>query len=127
MQRLAYYLLGLTCLIAVLQNPNKLGQRVYAVLLLIFSTFGAGIAIRQLYLQSLPFGQAPACAPSLNFMLKNFPLHETLKSLFYGSGDCAIVHWQLFGLSMAAWSLIFLICFFIAGLFLLVKTRSKKG
>lgn len=127
MQRVAYYLLGITCLVALWQNPRITGQRIYAILLLIFSAYGIGLAIRQLYLQSLPFGQAPACAPSLNFMLKNFPLHETLTAMFYGSGDCAVVHWQFLGLSMAGWSLVFLVGFFIAGLLLLVKAGSKKG
>ena len=123
MQRVAYYLLGITCLIAACHNPKQTGQRIYATLLLVFSGYGIGIAIRQLYLQSLPFGQAPACAPSLNFMLKNFPLHETLKAMFYGSGDCAVVHWQFLGLSMAGWSLVFLVGFFIAATILWLKAK----
>ena len=127
MQRLAFYLLGITCLIAACHKPKITGQRVYAILVLLFATFGSGIAIRQLYLQSLPFGQAPACAPSLNFMLQNFPLHETLKALFYGSGDCAVVHWSFWGLSMAAWSLIFLLGFFVAGWVHLFRAKTKKG
>jgi disulfide bond formation protein DsbB len=123
MQRLAFYLLGLTCLLAALR---KTWRNVCNILLVIFSLFGLMLVGRQVWLQHLPAGQAPACAPGLNFMLYNFPLHETLKVLFYGSGDCAVVHWQFLSLNMAQWSGVFLVGFLVVALGL-VWGSMKKG
>ena len=123
MQRLAFYGYGIVCLVAVIQNVQGKFSRVYSILLAAFSGFGIAMALRQLYLQHLPAGQAPACAPSLNFMLKNFPLHELLKTLLYGSGDCAIVHWKFLGFSMAGWSLVVLILLFVLSLKLCWQSR----
>ena len=126
MQRFAYYLFGLTCLIAYIHNPQRIGQRIYLSFLFAFTVFGASNAARQVYLQHLPAGQAPACAPSLNFMLHNFPFSETLKVLFYGSGDCAIVHWSFLTLSMATWSLLFLLLFVIVSAWFLIKIFIRR-
>lgn len=120
-QRAAYFMLAIICLIATLHNPRKTGQRIYAILLILASLFGGNFALRQLILQHLPPGSVPSCAPSINFMLHNFPLNKTLQTLFYGSGDCALIHWKFFGLSLAWWSLFFFIFFFIASLILLFK------
>jgi protein dithiol:quinone oxidoreductase len=123
MQRLAYYLIGLTCLIAFLHSPRQRGQRIYAVLLICFAVFGIGIACRQIYLQHLPPEQAPACSPALNFMLHNYPFHQVLQVLFYGSGDCSVVHWQFLGLAMSEWSLIFLLAFLFTAVVLLFRKQ----
>jgi len=123
-QRFAYYIIAIIFLIASLHNPRKLGQRLYAILIIIFSLIGGNFALRQILLQHLPPGEAPACAPSLNFMLHNFPLHQTLKVLFYGSGDCAVVHWTFFGFSLAWWSLLFFIIFFLSAIVSLFKAKN---
>lgn len=123
MQRLAFYGYGLVCLLAVIQHAKGKMARMYSMGLTLLSSFGISMALRQLYLQHLPAGQAPACAPSLNFMLKNFPLHEVLKTLFYGSGDCAIVHWKFLGLSMAGWSLMCMLVLFVLSVKLWWQSR----
>ncbi len=120
-QRVAYFALAIIFLAATLHNPRIIGQRIYAILIMLASLFGGNFALRQLILQHLPPDEVPACAPSLNFMLHNFPLNKTLQTLFYGSGDCAVIHWKFFGLSLAWWSLFFFIFFFISGLILLFK------
>lgn len=121
MQRIAFFALGMTCFIAFWQNPLTYGRRIYAALISAFSIFGVVMAGRQIYLQHLPLGQAPPCAPGLNFMLQHFPLHQTLQVLFYGSGDCAQVHWTFWGLAMSEWSLLFLVGFLISAIILAVK------
>lgn len=126
MQRIAFFLIGLTFLLAFIHNPNnKKIQFRYLLALLVFILFGLIIAMRQVYLQHLPIGSVSACTPGLNFMLQNFPIHETLRLLFYGGGDCAIVHWRFIGLSMAEWALICFSGFLIAAIYCLIK-RNKK-
>src|SRR5918996_336532 len=39
-------------------------------------------------------------------MMENFPLSRTLKTLFSGTGECAVVDWTFLRLSIAEWSLV---------------------
>ena len=66
---------------------------------------GAGFSIRQLYLQSLPADQVPACGPDITYMIDAFPLKDLLAAMTRGTGDCAAVSWQFLGLSIPAWAL----------------------
>ncbi|MGI9310787.1 MAG: disulfide bond formation protein B, partial [bacterium] len=87
----------------------------YGALIVVAATLGATVAARHVYLQSLPADQVPACGPGLEFMLDTFPLQETLALILRGSGECAEVDWTLLGLSMPAWSLLWLIALALLG------------
>jgi disulfide bond formation protein DsbB len=100
------FALGVVFLIAALHDPAPLGRRVYAVLLALAALATIGIALRHLYIQSLPPDSVPACGASLDFMLKVFSLSEVLVKVLTGSGECAKVTWQFLGLAMPAWVLI---------------------
>ena len=76
MQRLVIYLLALIFLIAILHKPRLTGQRLYASLITLISLAGAGFASRQLWLQSLPPEEVPACGPSLDYMIDVLPWTE---------------------------------------------------
>jgi protein dithiol:quinone oxidoreductase len=105
-QRIGVFALGVVFMIAALHNPRALGGRVYAALM--FAAAGAtiGVAIRQLYIQSLPPGSVPVCGASLKFMMKVLPLTEVVSKVLNGSGECAKVTWRFLGLAMPAWVLI---------------------
>lgn len=62
-QRAFVILIGLVALAAALHNPAATGQRVYAGLGILSAILGACFAGRQLWLQSLPADQVPACGP----------------------------------------------------------------
>src|ERR1051326_4088618 len=113
------------CLIAALHRPRRAGAAVYAVLAALFALGGAAVAGRQVWLQHLPPDKVPQCGPDLFFMVENFPLSRTLKTLFSGTGECAAADWPLLRPSIAEWSLV---CF--AALFLysswLVVSRSRS-
>ena len=108
-QRIAVILMGLIFLIAALHSPARAGSIVYAVLLGTAAMGGAIVAARHAWLQQLPPDQVPSCGPGLDYMLETFPLSETLKMVFTGSGECASTVWQFLGLSMPAWVLIWLV------------------
>ena len=105
-QRLAYVAITVVALIAAIHNPTGIFRIVYNMLLIIFALIGAAIAGRQTWLQHLPAELVPECGPGLEYMLEVFPLGQALKMVFSGSGECAEVHWQFIGLSIAEWSLI---------------------
>jgi len=109
LQRVAVAGMGLVFLVAAFHNPGRVGATVYAVLQLAIGGAGAVVAARQVWLQSLPKDQVPACGMSLNYMLDTLPIAETLKKVFEGSGECAEKGWVLLHLSIAGWTLVFFI------------------
>lgn len=122
-QRIAYIMVGLIALIGAIHNPQKLFERIYAVLILITSLCGAGIAGRQIWLQHLPEDKIPECGPGLEYMLDAFPFTEALKMILSGSGECAEVQWTFLSFSIAEWSIVWFIFFLILSLIMIYKRR----
>ena len=83
-QRFFFFLCGLTALIAIIHHPAQLMTRVYAIFGASFAFIGSGFAGRQLYLQSLPADQTPACGPSIEFIFDTFSISEALSILLRG-------------------------------------------
>ncbi len=113
-QRAAVVAMGLTFLIAAFHNPGRFGATVYAVLQLVFGGAGAALASRQLWLQSLPKDQVPACGMSLAYMIDTLPLTETLRKVLEGSGECAEKGWEFLHLSIAGWTFVFFVATIVA-------------
>lgn len=123
-QRGFVVLTGLIALVAAIHNPATGGRRVYAVLGTISPLLGACFAGRQLWLQSLPADQVPACGPGLAYMFEVFPFMEALKLLLQGDGNCAHVD-KILGLSLAAWTLIAFIGLAGVNLYQLIRKQDK--
>lgn len=103
-QRAFFDLIGLLGLVAAIQNPAARGLRIYAVLGVVAAIGGGYFAQHQIWLQSLPKDQVPACGPGLAYMFEVFPFMEALKMLLQGDGTCAEVQ-KIMGLSIPKWSL----------------------
>ena len=108
LQRIGIAVTGLVFLVAAIHGPRRggAGRGFYAYALLVPVLATAAVAIRQLYIQSLPPGSIPACGASVDIMLKFMPVTEVLSKVLAGSGECAKVDWRLLGLAMPAWVLI---------------------
>ena len=81
------------------------------------SAVGGALATRQLYLQSLPEDQVPACGPGLDYLVDVFPMQEVIQMVLVGDGSCAEVVWTLFGISLPGWTLVGFIGLVTLGLF----------
>jgi disulfide bond formation protein DsbB len=90
----------------------------------LFAGAGLFFAGRQLWLQSLPTGQAPACMPGLDVLIQYFPWQAVAKALFWGSGDCAEVSWTFMGISMPGWSAIYFLVMLALSIRLLKSMRT---
>ncbi len=123
-QRGFVILTGLLALAAAIHNPATHGRRVYAILGIVSPLLGACFAGRQLWLQSLPADQVPACGPGLSYIFEVFPFIEALKLLLQGDGNCAHVD-KIFGLSLAAWTLIAFIGLAFVNLYQLLRKDTK--
>ena len=129
LQRVAFLWMGLFFLIGGLHAPRGGSRWVYVVLVLIGAVFGAAIAIRQLWLQSLPVDQIPACGAGFNMLLAQLkghyiPLSQFIDTMLRGDGDCAKVTWRFLGLTMAGWTLIWYVLLGIWAL--LPRPRRNK-
>lgn len=115
---------GILGLVAALHNPATGGRRLYAILGIVSAILGACFAGRQLWLQSLPADQVPACGPGLAYMFEVFPFIDALKLLLQGDGNCAHVD-KIFGLSLAAWTFMAFIGLTLVNLYQLVRKDNK--
>lgn len=91
---------------------------------IVISCAGLFFSLRQLWLQSLPAGKAPACMPDLNILIHYFPWQTVAKALFLGAGDCAEVTWSMGGIAMPGWAALYFLFMALTGLFLYFRTRS---
>jgi disulfide bond formation protein DsbB len=109
LQRVAFLDMMLVFGVAALHGPRRRGAIVYSGLLVVMAAMGAAIAGRQVWLQHLPPDKVPACGPGLEYMLERFPLADALQKIFAGSGECAEASWRFLSLSIAEWSLAWLV------------------
>src|SRR5688500_1507103 len=121
-QRGFFMALMAVCVVAVLHRPRRRGMLSYGTLAGLFARGGAAAAARQVWLQHLPPDKVPQCGPDLFFMMENFPLSRTLRTLISGTGECAAVDWTFLRLSIAEWSLAW---FAVLFLFFLWVMRAK--
>ena len=124
-QRAFFDAIGVMALIAFFRNPKAKGQRIFAILGILFAIGGGYFAQHQLWLQSLPEDQIPACGPGLAYMFEVFPLMEAFKLLLQGDGSCAEPH-KILGLSIAGWSLIAFVGFGLINAFQALRA-GKSG
>lgn len=102
MQRLWVIAAGLLALIGLAHNAR---WGIYPMLTALAACIGGGFSIRQLYLQSLPEDQVPACGPPLEWLLDG-PMSDLLTAMTQGTGDCAQVMWTFLGISIPGWALV---------------------
>ena len=127
LQRFGFMGAGLVSLLAFLHGPRGWGVRVYGFLLALTAGTGLGIAGRQLWLQSLPADQVPACGPSVDYMLEVLPWMEVLTTALKGTGDCAEVVWRFLGLSIPGWTAVFFAVLVLVGLFFLFRRPQPRS
>lgn len=123
-QRVVVFALGVWFLLMALANskPGGGAAKVLNGVGVLISAVGIAAAGRQVWLQSLPPAEVPACGPDLAYMMDVFSAGEIFTELLKGSGDCAKVDWAFLGLSMGAWMLV---VFSLFALFFLLRAVRK--
>ncbi|MBL6752450.1 MAG: disulfide bond formation protein B [Nevskia sp.] len=112
-QRIAMIGVGLAFLAAAVHAPRRGGRLVYAGAETLAGAIGAGIAARQVWLQSLPPDQAPACGPTLQYLLHMLPVTKVVTMVLKGDGNCAKIDAQWLGITLPGWTLIAFIGFIL--------------
>lgn len=126
-QRAFYYAVLGTLLVASIHAPKRTGAAVYGGFAALFAAGGLAAAGRQVWLQHLPPDKVPQCGPDLYYMLDNFPLSKTLRTLVAGTGECAVVDWTFLGLSIAEWSAAWFAALFCYAIWLAVRAPKSAA
>ncbi len=124
-QRIVFMSLGLVFLISAIHNPQALWSKIYALLLVLISLGGAGVAIRHWWLQAHRESMLADCGVGFDYMFDNFPLQKALTLVFRGTGDCAAIDWTFLGLTLPQLSLIAFISFAAYAIYL-AKLKQKS-
>jgi len=120
-QRVFVIAIAVICALAVLHNPEQHGQKLYAVISTLLAIIGSYFSIKQLWLQSLPEDQVPACGVPVDYLFDVFSLSEAISHLLKGDGNCAEVQWQMLGISMPGWVLVAFIGYMVVGIFQILR------
>ena len=123
--RLIVGTLALVFLLAMLHNPENIGQRLYSGLSLLLISAGIAVSARHIWLQSLPAELVPGCTPDIQYLFDRFPLVEALQTIFNSSGECADVAWTLLGLTIPQQTLLFFIGLLVLILVAFIKTFRR--
>jgi protein dithiol:quinone oxidoreductase len=103
--RYCFIAIGAIALVGAIHGPRAGALKVYGGLIAIFAIAGIGVSIRHSYLQHFP-PATETCGTDLEFLLNTLPLTQALPKIFAGTGSCSSVGWQLLGLSIPEWALV---------------------
>ncbi len=117
-QRGFIILTGTFSLLAFLHNY---GIKVYGGLITLSALAGGFFSGKQIWLQSLPEDQVPACGPPVEYLFDAFNFSDALSMLFRGDGNCAKVQWTLLNLSIPAWTLLCFLGLAALGLWQMIR------
>lgn len=123
-QRYALILVAVFCTMAALaRRPGS--WRLWGLLAVAMSAFGAFTAARQSWLQWNPPPIA-TCGRDLYGMIESFPLQRAIPMIFKGSGDCSAVDWTFLGGTIANWSFVWFVIFIVVILVTLLKLPGQR-
>ena len=102
MQRFWFVVAGLVALGGIAHNP-RLG--IYPLVTIVAALVGGGFSLRQLWVEGLPPGEAPACGAGIEYLIDAGMASEALTAMMFGTADCAATP-PFLGLSLAVWALL---------------------
>ncbi len=124
-QRVFIIAVGIVALLAWLHRSYS--GRSYAIVGIVLAIIGGGFSTRHVWLQSLPEDLAPACGPTLGYLLETVPFMEALTVLLQGDGNCATSVWSFLGLTIPAWTLVAFVGLLGMNGFILMAIQRQKG
>ncbi len=127
LQRIAFIGLMVVFLVGAIHGPGRIGAWIYSSLLATVALLGISVAARHVWLQHLPKDRVPECGPGLEYMLNKFPLNQALEKIFRGSGECAEVGWKFLTLSIAEWSLLWLVLLGVFAVVIAVVANKRRS
>ncbi|MBP0131791.1 MAG: disulfide bond formation protein B, partial [Nitrosospira sp.] len=107
-QRLSYWVIGLTAIVAVAHNPKTLGRRLYSGVMMVAALVGGVVATRHSWLVRYPESFECGISPEER-LLNSLPIARWWPTMFEANGDCSESSWELMSLTIPDWSAIMFI------------------
>ncbi len=126
LQRITFILLGIFFLIGSLFNLKKISSFILATSASFIALLGVFLSGRQVWLQHLPPDKNADCGVSLQYLMRVLPIDQVMSKILQGTAECAQKGWELLSLSLAEWSLICFIGFFLFCLWQIKRSFSLK-
>lgn len=123
LQRIILVLLGIVFLMGMLFAVKRLGNMLLSLLASVFALIGIFLSGRQVWLQHMPPDKNADCGANLQYLIHVLPFDQVLAKILHGTAECAQKGWEFLQLSLAEWSLICFIGFFILSLFLIIRSE----
>lgn len=122
-QRLSYWVIGLTAIVAVAHNPRTLGRRLYSGVMMIVALVGGVIATRHSWLIRYPESFECGISPEER-LLNSLPIARWWPTMFEANGDCSESSWEFMSLTIPDWSaILFILMAILSGYALLTRQR----
>jgi len=127
MQRSCVVLIGIFSLFTCYMATRNKRITILIVAQFISAVAGIVFALRQIWLQSLPYDHDAMCLPGLDILMNYFSWADVAYTFLWGSAECGAVTWRLLGFSMAAWSaLYFVIVAIVSGYAWYIVARIER-
>lgn len=104
-QRGVFVVLAVIFGVGAIVGPGERGARVVAVAAGLAAVGGVALALRHLWIQSLPADQLPSCGMGISYMLETLPFMDVFARALSGSVECNRID-RVLGLSLPAWNVI---------------------
>jgi disulfide bond formation protein DsbB len=122
-QRLSYWVIGLTAIVAVAHNPRALGRRLYSGVMIVAALVGGVVATRHSWLVRYPESFECGISPEER-LLNSLPIARWWPTMFEANGDCSESSWEFMSLTIPDWSAImFILMAILSGYALLTRQR----
>ncbi|MBV9575891.1 MAG: disulfide bond formation protein B [Gammaproteobacteria bacterium] len=125
LQRIAFCFLGILFLGGIFLHSHFWGRLSINMLTIFTSLAGIIFSGRQIWLQHFPPQDPSECGVSLQYMMQVLPMNQVITKIFAGSAECTQRGWEFLSLSMAEWTLVWFILFFLFSCILLFKECFK--
>lgn len=102
-QRVAYWLVGVLALLALLHDSPVALRRGYGAFMALVAFIGAAVALRQAWLIRHPEAFECGISPEERF-LNALPIARWWPAMFEANGDCADATWTFASLYLPDWS-----------------------
>ena len=122
-QRLSYWVIGLTAIVAVAHNPRTLGRRLYSGVMMVAALVGGVVATRHSWLVRYPESFECGISPEER-LLNSLPIARWWPTMFEANGDCSESSWEFISLTIPDWSaILFILMAILSGYALLARQR----
>lgn len=125
LQRAVFWALGGIFLLGAIFNFKNSLKYFYSGLIILLSSTGLAIALRQFWLQYFAPPQTVSCSASLERLIDLYPFLDALKMALSGSSECSTIEFTIFTISIAGWSVILFGSFIIVSCYIIYLL--KKG